>query len=65
MFWPEYGWGFHLSLMEVEVVVDEEDDALCCDLVHQGDLVVLGPDGCPRHRNPRKLVLICQCECMM
>ena len=35
-----------------QVVVDVEDDALCGDLVHRGDLVVWGPDGCPRHQNP-------------
>ena len=47
----------------MEVVVDEEDNALCGDLVHRNDPVVRGPDGCPRHRNPLKLVSICQCEC--
>ena len=49
----------------MEVVVDEEDNVLCGDLVHWNDLVVRCPDGCTRPRNPRKLVLICQCECMM
>ena len=56
-----------MSMVEVVVVEDEEDNALCGDLVHWNDLVVLGPNGCPRHtsRNPRKLVSIFQCECMM